>query len=118
MTVGRSASYDAGIRGKPLGGFPPNPLSLVLTEGVRGSHRVASVMPKGEAFRHQGKDTANKLVDQRLAARSEGYKATEGLSLSASWQVRGSHSVASSLVLTEGVCGSHSVASPPGHSGV
>ena len=27
-----------------------NPLSLVLTEGVRGSHRVASMMAKGEAF--------------------------------------------------------------------
>ena len=51
LTVGRPASYDAGIRGKPLGGFPPNPLSLVLTEGVRGSHRVAPMMPKGEAFR-------------------------------------------------------------------
>jgi len=49
--VGQPASYDAGIRGKPLGGFPPNPLSLVLTEGVRGSHRVAPMMPKGEAFR-------------------------------------------------------------------
>ena len=80
------------LPGKPLGGFPPNPLSLVLTEGVRGSHRVASVMPKGEAFRHQGKDTANKLVDQRLAARSEGYKATEGLSLSASWESLGGSS--------------------------
>ena len=31
LTVGQPASYDAGIRGKPLGGFPPNPLSLVLT---------------------------------------------------------------------------------------
>ena len=51
LTVGRPASYDAGIRGKPLGGFPPNPLSLVLTEGVRGSHRVAPMMSKGEAFR-------------------------------------------------------------------
>ena len=45
------------LLGKPLGGFSPNPLSLVLAEGVRGSHRVASVMPKGEAFRHQGRDT-------------------------------------------------------------
>ena len=29
-----------GIRGKPLGGFPPNPLSLVLTRGepTSGSH--------------------------------------------------------------------------------
>ena len=47
----RPKSYDAGIRGKPLGERPPNPLSLVLTEGVRGSHRVAPMMPKGEAFR-------------------------------------------------------------------
>ena len=31
LIVGQPASYDAGIRGKPLGGFPPNPLSLVLT---------------------------------------------------------------------------------------
>ena len=45
LTVGRPASYDAGIRGKPLGGFPPNPLTLGLTEGVRGSHRVAPMMP-------------------------------------------------------------------------
>ena len=51
LTVGQPASYDAGIRGKPLGGFPPNPLSLVLTEGVQGSHRVAPMMLKGEAFR-------------------------------------------------------------------
>ena len=51
LTVGQPASYDAGIRGKPLGGFPPNPLSLVLTEGVRGRHRVAPMMPKDEAFR-------------------------------------------------------------------
>ena len=51
LIVGQPASYDAGIRGKPLGGRPPNPLSLVLTEGVRGSHRVAPMMPKGEAFR-------------------------------------------------------------------
>ena len=42
LTVGQPASYDAGIRGKPLDGFPPNPLSQVLTEGVRGNHRVAS----------------------------------------------------------------------------
>ena len=34
-TVGRPASYDAGIRGKPLGGFPQN-LSLVLTGGGLG----------------------------------------------------------------------------------
>ena len=26
FTVGRAASYDAGIRGKPLVGFTPNPL--------------------------------------------------------------------------------------------
>ena len=51
LTVGRPASYDAGIRGKPLGGRPPNPLSLVLTEGVRGSHRVALMMPKGKVIR-------------------------------------------------------------------
>ena len=51
LAVGQPASYDAGIRGKPLGGFPPNPLSLVLTEGGRGSHRVAPMMPKGGAFR-------------------------------------------------------------------
>ena len=51
LSVGRPASYDAGIRGKPLSGFPPNPLSLVLTEGVRRSHRVAPMMPKGQAFR-------------------------------------------------------------------
>ena len=51
LTVSRPASYGAGIRGKPIGGFPPNPLSLVLTEGSRGSHRVAPMMPKGEAFR-------------------------------------------------------------------
>ena len=25
LTVGRPASYDAGIRGKPLGGFPLEP---------------------------------------------------------------------------------------------
>ena len=31
LTLGQPASYAAGIRGKPLGGFPPNPLSLVLT---------------------------------------------------------------------------------------
>ena len=31
LVVGQPASYDAGIRGKPLGGFLPNPLSLVLT---------------------------------------------------------------------------------------
>jgi len=31
MTVGQPASCDAGIRVKPLGGRPPNPLSLVLT---------------------------------------------------------------------------------------
>ena len=36
LTVGQPASYDAGIRGKPLGGFPPNPLSLVLTDGGSG----------------------------------------------------------------------------------
>ena len=36
LTVGR----------KPLGGLPPNPLSAVLTEGVRGSHRVVPMMPK------------------------------------------------------------------------
>ena len=48
---------DTPLPGKPLGGFSPKPLSLVLTEGVRESHRVASVMPKGEAFRHQGRDT-------------------------------------------------------------
>ena len=51
LTVGQPASYDAGIRGKPLGDFSPNPLNLVLTEGVRGSHRVAPMMPKGESFR-------------------------------------------------------------------
>ena len=51
LTIAQPASYDAGIRGKPLGGFPPNPLSLVLTEWVRGSHRVAPMMPKGEVFR-------------------------------------------------------------------
>ena len=50
MVIDQPASYDAGISGKPLGGFPPNPLSLVLTEGVRESHRVAPMMPKGEAF--------------------------------------------------------------------
>ena len=27
--------------------LPPNPPSLVLTEGVRGSHRLAPMMPKG-----------------------------------------------------------------------
>ena len=31
LVIGQPASYDAGIREKPLGGFPPNPLSLVLT---------------------------------------------------------------------------------------
>ena len=36
LTVGRPASYDSGIREKPLGGFPPNPLSLVLTRGGSG----------------------------------------------------------------------------------
>ena len=36
LTVGRPASYDTGIRGKPLGVFPPNPLSLVLTWGHSG----------------------------------------------------------------------------------
>ena len=51
LSVGQPAFYDAGIRGKPLGGLPPNPLSLVLSEGARGSHRVAPMMPKGEAFR-------------------------------------------------------------------
>ena len=51
FTVGRPASYDAGIRWKPLCGFPPNPLSLVLTEGVRGSHRVVPMITKGQAFR-------------------------------------------------------------------
>jgi len=33
---------------KPLGGLPPDLLSLVLTEGVQGSQRVARIMPKGE----------------------------------------------------------------------
>ena len=51
LTVGQPASYDAGIRGKPLGGFPPNPLSLVLTDGVQGSRKVDLVMPKGLALR-------------------------------------------------------------------
>ena len=30
--------------------FPQNPLSLVLTEGVWGSHRVVSIISKGLAF--------------------------------------------------------------------
>ena len=42
LTAGRPASYDVGISGMPLGG---------LTEGVRGSHRLAPMMPKGEGFR-------------------------------------------------------------------
>ena len=36
---------------KPLGGFPPNPQSLVITEGVRESRRVALMMPEGQSFR-------------------------------------------------------------------
>ena len=31
LTIGRPASFDAGIRGKPLGGFYPTSLSLVPT---------------------------------------------------------------------------------------
>ena len=34
VTVGRPVSRDAGIRGKPLGGRPPNTLSLVITCGI------------------------------------------------------------------------------------
>ena len=37
LMVGQPASYNSGIRGKPLSGFPPNPLSTVLTEGGRGT---------------------------------------------------------------------------------
>ena len=35
----------------PEMGWGPQPPSLVLTEGVRGSHRLAPMMPKGETFR-------------------------------------------------------------------
>ena len=40
LTATRLASYDVGMGGMPLGGFPPNPLSLVLTEGVREPHYI------------------------------------------------------------------------------
>ena len=40
---------------------PPNPLSLVLPEGVRESHRVAPMMPKGEAIRTTAADIIQKL---------------------------------------------------------
>ena len=41
LTVGRPVAYGAGIRGKPLGGRPPNPLSLVLTEGEQIEKRLS-----------------------------------------------------------------------------
>ena len=50
LTVGQLGSCDAGITGKPLSVFPPNTLSLVLTEGVRESQRVAPMKPKSEVF--------------------------------------------------------------------
>jgi len=46
LPVGQPASYDAGIRGKPQSGFPPNSIALGLIEAILGSHRVAPMMPK------------------------------------------------------------------------
>ena len=42
LYVGRPASYDTGIRWKPLGSFLPNPLSLVLTWGGSGEPPTGS----------------------------------------------------------------------------
>ena len=47
-TYDQPTSYDAGIGRKPLRNFRSNLLSLVFTG--RGSHRMASIMPKVKPF--------------------------------------------------------------------
>ena len=61
LTVSHPASSDAGIRGKPLDDFPPNSRSLILTEVVRKSHRVAPMMPQCAAFLTAGESFIYKI---------------------------------------------------------